>query len=562
VNVAEPEPEAATLKSEQLQLHEATPKADDSSPPSSVVSFNLEESKERDSLKNQAKLLSFDPVVKFQHIKSEATSEVCSSVDDLSSQSQSSSYTGSATTSEESSGSSSEESVRTCSMKVLLQKVTALADDLKTEQEPASSTPQTDVRRPFPVTSTTAKAKPFAEVASTSKSESAYWDPQGDADESSDESSYSSSASNSSNSRESVESAEAHPIGLLMQKITGSLAEAMTTTGSLNAVSSLTKQPQGRMYESADASTRMPSSSRGSFSTQQASTTGTMTPQSSVAKAVPKSGGPKAAPKAAPSLKSKFRSNLLGGLHDGSLERVVAEAEALEEPEQQAQPQAAPKAGSPLKNKFRNNLLGGLHDGSLERVVAEAEALEEPSVPTVVVVQAPPESTAPASSAPKAGPERLAPPKGSTKPAAPKEEEKVAASLANTDLKSKFRSNLLGGLRDGNLERVVAEAEALEEEPQPVQAAPKVAASPAHSDLKSKFRSNLLGGLRDGNLERVVAEAEALEEEPEPVQAKDTPRLPTSPSPPTPSSPLTPPSPKSPVSPGTPGTSTLILHSL
>jgi len=188
--------------------------------------------------------------------------------------------------------------------------------------------------------------------------------------------------------------------------------------------------------------------------------------------------------------KSKFKKNLLGGLHDGSLQRVVDEAEALEESEEAKPKAVAPKveekfhASSATKSKFKSNLLGGLRDGSLERVVDEAEALDEVAA--------------------------------KTEPAAveaPKEEEHHASS----ETKSKFKKNLLGGLHDGSLQRVVDEAEALEEseeaKPKAVEEAPKVE-EPFHasSETKSKFKKNLLGGLRDGSLERVVDEAEALDD--------------------------------------------------
>ena len=95
-------------------------------------------------------------------------------------------------------------------------------------------------------------------------------------------------------------------------------------------------------------------------------------------------------------LLSRVSSRTTGaGLHDGSLDRVFAEAAAMEEDEsmrglasathpesttgqrtRDIVPRTLADCASPgsLKNKFRNIPVGGMRAVSVERVVAEAEA--------------------------------------------------------------------------------------------------------------------------------------------------------------------------------------------
>lgn len=158
-------------------------------------------------------------------------------------------------------------------------------------------------------------------------------------------------------------------------------------------------------------------------------------------------------------------------------------------------------ASSATKSKFKKNLLLGFHDGSLERVVDEAEAN--------LAGEATQAADANAVEQPKSA-------KLEATHVASLSSEVAQDHHASSETKSKFKKNLLGGLHDGSLQRVVDEAEALEEEEaktKAVEEAPK-ADEPFHasSETKSKFKKNLLGGLRDGSLERVVDEAEALDE--------------------------------------------------
>mmetsp|Transcript_36876 Transcript_36876/g.98218 ORF Transcript_36876/g.98218 Transcript_36876/m.98218 type:complete len:1163 (-) Transcript_36876:370-3858(-) len=153
------------------------------------------------------------------------------------------------------------------------------------------------------------------------------------------------------------------------------------------------------------------------------------------------------------------------------------------------------QASSATKSKFKKNLLLGFHDGSLERVVVEAEATQAG------------EATLAGEATQAADANAVQQPKRAN----------LEDHHASSETKSKFKKNLLGGLHDGSLQRVVDEAEALEEaedaKTKVVEEAPKVD-EPFHasSETKSKFKKNLLGGLRDGSLERVVDEAEALDE--------------------------------------------------
>lgn len=98
----------------------------------------------------------------------------------------------------------------------------------------------------------------------------------------------------------------------------------------------------------------------------------------------------------------------------------------------------------------------------------------------------------------------------------PRVSERVVSD-PNRQTRTKFRNNLLAGLKDGSLETVVTAAEAEEDtclEPPALPSSPvsqRVVSDPNHQ-TRSKFRKNLLAGLKDGSLETVVAAAEATEE--------------------------------------------------
>eukprot|EP00929_Paragymnodinium_shiwhaense_P079938 TRINITY_DN4167_c0_g1_i1.p1 TRINITY_DN4167_c0_g1~~TRINITY_DN4167_c0_g1_i1.p1 ORF type:complete len:1364 (-),score=398.83 TRINITY_DN4167_c0_g1_i1:69-4160(-) len=191
-------------------------------------------------------------------------------------------------------------------------------------------------------------------------------------------------------------------------------------------------------------------------------------------------------PKQAVDLKSKFRKNLLGGLKSGQLEKLVDEADAMDdkkvteaaaaEPFKAAQnvPQPTPavqqpaaKKGVDLKSKFRNNLLGGLKSGQLEKLVVEADALEDgrPKAPESAPVNAVGTAEQPAHAVQQAAPRKAPQFSFSAGPAEqPKQAAQEPAAQKAVDLKSKFRKNLLGGLKSGQLEKLVVEADGLEED--------------------------------------------------------------------------------------------------
>ncbi|CAE8690749.1 unnamed protein product, partial [Polarella glacialis] len=127
-----------------------------------------------------------------------------------------------------------------------------------------------------------------------------------------------------------------------------------------------------------------------------------------------------------------------------------------------------PTAGPSAANKGRANLLAGLRDGSLEKVVTDMENAAEKPIQEEPI-QEEPAKEEPAKEAP-AKEEAVA--SAQSTEAAPQETPAVTAEAQQSEptagpsaVGNKARANLLAGLRDGSLEKVVTNMENAAEEP-------------------------------------------------------------------------------------------------
>ena len=185
-------------------------------------------------------------------------------------------------------------------------------------------------------------------------------------------------------------------------------------------------------------------------------------------------------------------------MRNGNLEAAVAQMEEDTAGDDAPAPVKTDVAAS--KAKTRGALLGGLRNGNLEAAIAKMEkdtaGEEEEDKPSPT-----PRTQLANDEGDRMMDEVL------SAAASP-----VVDSAPTTDVvasKAKTRGDLLGGLRNGNLEAAVAKMEedtaGEEEAPAPAPAAPKtdVAAS------KAKTRGALLAGLKNGNLQVAVEKMEA-----------------------------------------------------
>ena len=229
---------------------------------------------------------------------------------------------------------------------------------------------------------------------------------------------------------------------------------------------------------------------------------------------------------------AKARSNLLAGLKDGSLNKLVSTMPGQEEPaadSSASKPAAVPqqpaaqktqqKAGtegdreqqptgaeSGVNAKARSNLLAGLKDGSLDKLVSSMPGEEEPAADS-------------SASKPAAVPQQPAAQKTQQKAGTGDDREQQPAG-AESGVNAKARSNLLAGLKDGSLDKLVSTMPG-QEEPAADGSVSKPAAAVgdgkqqpagAESGVNAKARSNLLAGLKDGSLDKLVSTMPGQEE--------------------------------------------------
>ncbi|OLQ10478.1 hypothetical protein AK812_SmicGene5795 [Symbiodinium microadriaticum] len=250
-----------------------------------------------------------------------------------------------------------------------------------------------------------------------------------------------------------------------------------------------------------------------------------------------------AAASAGAGVNAKARANLLSGLKDGSLDKLVsnmpdegktstessgtkaaAGAAAGDTPDKgksnadssASKEAAAASAGAGVNAKARANLLSGLKDGSLDKLVSNMPDEGKTSTESSGTKAA---AGAAAGDTPDKG-------KSNADSSASKE---AAAASAGAGVNAKARANLLSGLKDGSLDKLVsnmpdegktstessgtkaAAGAAAGDTPDKGKsnadssASKEAAAASAGAGVNAKARANLLSGLKDGSLDKLVS---------------------------------------------------------